>query len=343
MSGMELSEEVEDELEAVTSILDPDAIAIERQDSDGVRVEVKVTPLTASDKDLAHVGATLSLTLGPHYPEDPPGITIKVPRGLSEPDVEKMVALMSRRCIEMSGCPLVFELVDFAREFLTERNMPAGPCPVCLVSLALEFCKTPCYHYFHSYCLGKSVENQERGETDGSERKLEASNICPVCRESLGSMDVDKLLLAPDPSTFPDSTAQEEKDSIKTVLAQWKAKQRRFKSVYDKQLRKGGIIDLEEEAKRCLVITTRNNEEEGSVGDLTPVAAAAVPVTASAPPAQAAAATSSSKAKVKDEEAGTRQRYKRQPKSRYSHHRHMKTNKTEQGQVINKAKTPTSS
>ena len=58
--------------------------------------------------------------------------------------------------------------------------MPAGPCPVCLGSLAQEFCKTPCYHYFHSFCLGKSLQAQERD--DKAEGKQEY--ICPVCRHS---------------------------------------------------------------------------------------------------------------------------------------------------------------
>ena len=115
------SEEVEDELEAVCSILDDDTIFIDRDPggSQVVGVEVKVTPLTASDKDLAHVGATLALFLGPTYPDDPPTIDIKVPRGLSEADVDKMLTQLRERASEMIGCPLVFELVDFAREFLT--------------------------------------------------------------------------------------------------------------------------------------------------------------------------------------------------------------------------------
>ena len=76
--------------------------------------------------------------------------------------------------------------------FFSERNRPVGPCPICLVSLEKEFCKTPCFHYFHSYCLGKALESQSEEKEEGK------PFICPVCRESLGSsMDVEKLLLAP--------------------------------------------------------------------------------------------------------------------------------------------------
>ena len=116
------------------------------------------------------------------------------------------------------------------------------------MSLEEEFFKTPCYHYFHSYCLGKSLESQEDGD-----------KVCPVCRESLGpSIDIKKLLQAPNPESFG---GDDDGGDVTSVLEAWKAEQTRFKHLYDRQVRKGGIIDLEEEAKRCLVIT-RNPEPE---------------------------------------------------------------------------------
>ena len=118
---MEVREEVEDELTCVTSILDPETITITRSGSQ-VDVEVAVRPLTASDKDLAHVEATLVLSLGPEYPEEAPGVSIKRPRGLSEADVVTLTQEMITRSQDMAGCPLVFELVDLAREFLTGRR-----------------------------------------------------------------------------------------------------------------------------------------------------------------------------------------------------------------------------
>ena len=137
--------------------------------------------------------------------------------------------------------------VQVHTDSFAERNKPVGPCPVCLMSLEEEFFKTPCYHYFHSYCLGKSLESQEDGD-----------KVCPVCRESLGpSIDIKKLLEAPNPDSFGGD--DDDGGDVTSVLKAWKAEQTRFKHLYDRQVRKGGIIDLEEEAKRCLVIT-RNPE-----------------------------------------------------------------------------------
>jgi len=248
---------------------------------------------------------------------------------------------LKERASEMAGCPLVFELVDFAREFLTERNRPVGPCPICLVSLEKEFCKTPCFHYFHSYCLGKALESQRDDKEEGK------PFICPVCRESLGSsMDVEKLLLAPDPASFSeddnDDGGGEDRavcEDVKKVLCDWKRQQRRFKSVYERQLRKGGIIDLEEEAKRCLVSlrVSNNDGEDGgttavtqrpaSPSQTTPRPTTAEKTNGSTAATKESSSTNNAKGKGKDEEAGTRQRYKRQPKSRYSHHRQINKSK----------------
>ena len=170
---MELSEDVEDELTCCSSILF-DTIDIQRKES-CVNVELQLGPLTASDEDLSYVGILLCLSLGSDYPDEPPAITVKCPRGLSESDVNRMMAEMKARCESMPGCPVVFELVDFCREFLTDRNVPDGPCPICLVPLgsSLEFCKTPCFHYFHSYCLLQHFRALERDQV-----KL----ICPSRR-----------------------------------------------------------------------------------------------------------------------------------------------------------------
>ena len=56
----------------------------------------------------------------------------------------------------------------------------------------------------------------------------------------------------------------------------------------------------------------------------------AAPISAPAAAVSAPVAAGAKASKAKDEEAGTRQRYKRQPKSRYSHHRNIKSNKQQQ-------------
>ena len=75
------------------------------------------------------------------YPTCPPTLGVRNPRGLDEAAVAGLLAdmnarldfLISRaflqsgfhsRCEEYCGCPVLFELIEMAREFLTKRNVP---------------------------------------------------------------------------------------------------------------------------------------------------------------------------------------------------------------------------
>ena len=88
-----------------------------------------------------------------------------------------------------------------------------------------------------------------------------------------------------DPATFleDDNGGDEDRavcEDVKKVLSDWKRQQRRFKSVYERQLRKGGIIDLEEEAKRCLVslrVSNNDGEDGGTAAVTQPPAAPSQP------------------------------------------------------------------
>ena len=304
---MELNEEVEDELTCVSSILF-DIITVNRENPDQVQVELQIGPLTASDEEISYVGMLLVLSLGPQYPAMAPNIIIKSPRGLSESDVDIMMQEMKSRCLDMSGCPVIFELVDFCREFLTERNIPHGPCPICLTTIQSSdtFCKTACFHYFHSFCLGKHFQAMDNDQS---------SVLCPVCREGISAMDAGKLVNAQEPELGPEHDQH--------VLDAWKATRDKNKALFNKQLAAGGIIDLDQEAKRFLVVTTPENPDP-------PAAAASTSnnndqntvKTEDNPPVKPGQAKTKP---VKDEDAGNRQRYKRQPRSKFAHHRQIKS------------------
>ena len=87
------------------------------------------------------------------------------------------------RCEEYCGCPVLFELIEMAREFLTKRNVPVVRwkqslrawwlinwcdtvlfrCIICLFSLQEldEITKTECLHFFHKHCLGRYITNMQ--------------------------------------------------------------------------------------------------------------------------------------------------------------------------------------
>ena len=129
------------------------------------------------------MSATLRLTFeDAKYPEAAPRIEVRNPRGLDEKSVDELIASLSEIAVEFSASssPVLFELIEATREFLTARNVPELPCTVCLLDILDEdvFVRTRCYHYFHAICLGRYVEAAGDGE-DASGRP------CPVCREPL--------------------------------------------------------------------------------------------------------------------------------------------------------------
>lgn len=89
---------------------------------------------------------------------------IRNPRGLLDSAVTSLVSSLRERSREFSGEPVIFELIELAREFLTEQNVPACNCAICLNDIVGEdvFVKTLCYHYFHAFCLGRYVDNAKK-------------------------------------------------------------------------------------------------------------------------------------------------------------------------------------
>ena len=71
---METSEEVEEELEAVVSIV-IDEIEIHRNPNN-IEVEIQISPLTALNSEKCFVGFMLLLRLEKNYPEHPPLIKV---------------------------------------------------------------------------------------------------------------------------------------------------------------------------------------------------------------------------------------------------------------------------
>ena len=73
---MEGAEEVEEEIEAVLSII-IDGIEIMRK-TDSIEVKAQISPLTALDSEQCFVGYLLELTLKKNYPEASPVIKVSI-------------------------------------------------------------------------------------------------------------------------------------------------------------------------------------------------------------------------------------------------------------------------
>ncbi|XP_022532979.1 E3 ubiquitin-protein ligase RNF25 isoform X2 [Astyanax mexicanus] len=256
------------EIEVLQSIY-LDELNVTRNDDGGWQVSLVLHPSTGEDCLSQFVRLTLTLDLDSEYPSSPPCISIHNPRGLSD---DKLLSLQQSLQIEAESClgmPVLYQLIEKAKEILTESNIPHGNCVICLYGFKLPFLrlegffsgqegevftKTNCYHYFHSHCLGRYITHSEV-ELRERERELEEdktrdraeeelSVVCPVCRESL-SYDVNALLSSPAPD-FP----QQEDEA---VGAEFKRKWESLQKILEHQKEKGGVIDPEVESNRFLI------------------------------------------------------------------------------------------
>uniref|UniRef100_A0A3B4WUL5 E3 ubiquitin-protein ligase RNF25 n=1 Tax=Seriola lalandi dorsalis TaxID=1841481 RepID=A0A3B4WUL5_SERLL len=244
------------EIEVLESIY-LDELQVNRREDGGWEVSLVLYPSTAEDSVSQFVRLTLTLTLDQQYPSSSPAISIHNPRGLSDDklsSVQKCLHLEAQSCL---GSPVLYQLIEKAKEILTESNIPHGNCVICLYGFkeGETFTKTSCYHYFHSHCLGRYASHSE-GELRQREKELEEDKtreradcqeltvVCPVCREPL-AYDVDQLLSSPAPQ-LP------ELDEA-AIGSDFQQKWFELQKLLERQRSKGGIIDPEEESNRFLI------------------------------------------------------------------------------------------
>ncbi|KAG0720983.1 E3 ubiquitin-protein ligase RNF25 [Chionoecetes opilio] len=254
-------------------------------------VEVVVVPATAQNVKEQHVRVTLVISLSPDYPDVSPTITLRNPRGVDDDVLQKIHQESKQRCEEYLGCPVIYELIEVVRDNLTANNTPSCPCAICLHHFTDTdtFTKTRCFHYFHSYCLGRWVprakqeyiascveeaaaeEEEPQPAWMAREKKL---LMCPVCRDPIQNELNGEELLCAAPPEEEENTEEFRADDPELVALQHKMAQ-----LYLKQKEKGGIINLEEEKNKFLLSSNRVDFCEGLGGSLEEEANLALPNT----------------------------------------------------------------
>ncbi|XP_038604125.1 E3 ubiquitin-protein ligase RNF25 [Tachyglossus aculeatus] len=253
------------EVEVLESIY-LDELRVARGDGKSAAWEICITlhPATAEDHDSQFVCFTLVLLVSPQYPNEAPEISIRNPRGLSDEQIHKISQALSHVAEAGLGGAVLYELIEKGKEILTRNNVPHGQCVICLYGFQEKeaFTKTPCYHYFHCHCLARYVQHMEqeiRARREEEDRRQQQQQqqprpaapaadqglrvLCPVCREPL-SYDLAALQAAPPPQ-HPTEPYRPDADSLR--------RQRERQRLFQRQQRRGGIIDPEAERNRYFI------------------------------------------------------------------------------------------
>lgn len=167
-----------------------------------------VAPALADQKTNTYVSIILELKLDKNYPKSIATVTIKNPRGLSDTLVNEISNRLHLQAEERQGSPMLYELIETAKDFITEQKLPSCGCAICLCdfeeqedkSLEDDFLRTDCFHFFHLECLSRYVQFRLKEIALDLEEKIklnpdaEADLVgCPVCRVALGSDLLESL------------------------------------------------------------------------------------------------------------------------------------------------------
>ncbi|XP_019745448.1 E3 ubiquitin-protein ligase RNF25 isoform X1 [Hippocampus comes] len=242
------------EIEVLQSIY-LDDLRVTRTHDRRWEVSLVLYPSTAEDSGSQFVRLGLTLTLDDQYPCSSPVISIHNPRGLSDhklSSLQRSLELEAESCV---GSPVLYQLIEKAKEILTESNIPHGNCVICLYGFkeGESFSKTRCYHYFHSHCLGRyarhseeeiRLRQQEMADDKTATQHQELTVVCPVCREPL-TYDLGQLMASAAPQ-LPELDGA-------AIRSKFRQKWQELEKVLDRQRSRGGVIDPEEESNRFLI------------------------------------------------------------------------------------------
>lgn len=240
------------ELEFLQNVYFED-LQLTNHQSDRVELLFHITPNTGNDQSKKYTYLDLHLVLPQLYPEEQVEISIPTSRGIADIHLKKIISALQEKAVGLLGSPMVYELVEHAKDTLTDNNLPCGDCAVCLLPFHddQQVSRTDCYHYFHIDCLARYVNFFENSKHEENETTIEnpASHHqqkhleCPVCRLRIVP-EATCLEAVSHYITTRRSLEPVEKDlarvSISQEIRQWQHKMARL---LQKQQDKGGLIN----------------------------------------------------------------------------------------------------
>ncbi|CAG2196718.1 AO7 [Mytilus edulis] len=242
-----------EELEVLESIyLDDIKVNKDEQDSP-VSIQLQLHPATGDELDKRYVCMTLTLNLPQQYPDEVPDIVITNPRGIAEEEVQSLLEELENLALERVGGEMLYELIELAKESLTDGNVPYCPCTICCEHFTEEdmFTKTDCYHYFHNNCLQRYIKHQLDVQKQVDKSRIQHTEI---------NEDDKREELSYDAEFLQDDFSKLKKDeTFYQPSCDMRVWQKNMAELYLKQKDKGGIIDVEAEKNKYL-LTDSDNE-----------------------------------------------------------------------------------
>lgn len=237
-------------------------------------IETTVFPLVGEYDDQQYVCVTLQVVPSADYPEVSPEFKLLRPRGLDDARLTSIRTACEHKLKESLGYPVVFDLIEVIREHLTGSNLPSGQCVICLYGFCDgdDFTRTECFHFLHSYCLGRHLTAMRRNYQE-EYSKLPAwqqktaepfQPVCPVCREPIKDEE-DSLRCAMPPTELenaPDFRPTQELRELQQRMSVLFLQQKSRGAIIDTEIEAASVISIETEAEIELRLQQRKRVEE---------------------------------------------------------------------------------
>lgn len=192
---MEICNDVlKDEIELLSEIYYKE-LSYSCDSSDCTVVQVIIKPNTCDDTDKQFIRLILAFKCSSDYPAVPPSLTLLQPRGLEEEELVQLRKDIERLAQEKINEPMLYDLILFAKDVITNQNLPHTLCSICLDTFMSEcdVYKTSQFHFFHKQCIANyidfEIKRHEKLVSELFENDKFAKNIpelsiqCPLCRQ----------------------------------------------------------------------------------------------------------------------------------------------------------------
>lgn len=204
MASPQLPEMLEDEVELLSAMYEESVLTI-KDDSEPVFVELQAFPRTAADPRI-FCGAVVRAEILEGYPTVPARFRLVKTQGLDDAQISDILRVLEEKSMISAeeGQAHVSHLFQVVEDFLSARNMPATPCPVCLEPFDLSISSGPftcimlepclhcihageCFDGYYTQLIRSRREKEARlrttlGTAEAERKAAENWNACPVCR-----------------------------------------------------------------------------------------------------------------------------------------------------------------